>query len=102
MFAHLHTTNLIKQVAAAGRRSNKYDLPPSAQEFVFLEERCEDEKSLADYGICEDFIVQAGAGGAHMDSVSQQAPWLLQVTGFVVNPEVPGKRLKQGVLVPCD
>jgi len=28
------------------------------QELVFLEERCEDEKTLKDYGINKDFIVQ--------------------------------------------
>ena len=36
-----------------------------SQELVFLEERCEDDKALRDYGINSDFIVQ----------VFHYAPW---------------------------
>ncbi|KAK3265292.1 hypothetical protein CYMTET_26013 [Cymbomonas tetramitiformis] len=48
------------------------------QDLVFMGERCEDEKCMSDYGICEDFI--------------------LQVTGFVINPPVSGKKFVKGKL----
>ncbi|KAK9831514.1 hypothetical protein WJX81_004678 [Elliptochloris bilobata] len=48
-------------------------------ELVFMGERCLDERCLCDYGISEDFVSQ--------------------VAGFVVNPDRPGKRFVDGVLV---
>lgn len=46
------------QVAAAGEASGKYVLPPSDQELVFMGERCRDDQTLRDYGVCEPWIVQ--------------------------------------------
>jgi hypothetical protein len=46
------------QVSAAGAASGKYSLQPEDQELVFMGERCRDEQTLRDYGVCEPWIVQ--------------------------------------------
>lgn len=46
------------QVTAAGSASGKYSLQPEDQELVFMGERCRDEQTLRDYGVCEPWIVQ--------------------------------------------
>jgi hypothetical protein len=46
------------QVTAAGAASGKYSLQPQDQELVFMGERCRDEQTLRDYGVCEPWIVQ--------------------------------------------
>ncbi|KAK9828972.1 hypothetical protein WJX72_003146 [[Myrmecia] bisecta] len=68
-----------QQITQLGAASDAYELAQTEQELVFMGERCEDDKALKDYGICEPFVKQ--------------------VTGFVVNPEVPGRRFVKGVLV---
>lgn len=73
---------LKQQVAERGAASGQYSISITEQELVFMGERCENAKRLTDYGICEDFISQ--------------------VVGFVVNPETPGRRFVDGVLVPCE
>ncbi|CAK0738867.1 hypothetical protein CVIRNUC_001104 [Coccomyxa viridis] len=71
---------LKQMIENLGETSGRYRLPVEKQELVFQEERCENDKALRDYGISEEFIKQ--------------------VAGFVVNPERPGKRFVEGVLVP--
>ena len=46
------------QITAAGAASGKYSLQPEDQEMVFMGERCGDEQTLRDYGLCEPWIVQ--------------------------------------------
>lgn len=46
------------QVSTAGAASGKYSLQPGDQELVFMGERCRDEQTLRDYGVCEPWIVQ--------------------------------------------
>lgn len=53
------------QVTTAGAASGKYSLQPQDQELVFMGERCRDEQTLRDYGVCEPWIVQ----------VRQIQPW---------------------------
>lgn len=80
-------------------------------------ERCENAKRLTDYGICEDFISQAcsiSVSAVLLTCRQRPAPFswnagrmkdftgVLQVVGFVVNPETPGRRFVDGVLVPCE
>jgi hypothetical protein len=117
------------QVTTAGEASGKYSLQPQDQELVFMGERCRDEQTLRDYGVCEPWIVQVGKimreSCCHR-SVKVGLPWpqlrhrtlknwinlqcnlaqdlmqFLQVAGFTVNPEQPGRRLENGVLVPCE
>lgn len=109
---------------------------------MFMGERCRDEQTLRDYGVCEPWIVQVRAGASmrpalgcrllhsvadalaaeslrpcvaalpsHMtgqqharrtQSHQKVCCDLLQVAGFTVNPEQPGKRFQDGVLVPCE
>ena len=115
------------QVTAAGAASGKYSLQPRDQELVFMGERCRDEQTLRDYGVCEPWIVQVrrvfsmarqhhtvkvGLPWPHLQQstskhcaqcrMTQQSSSFLQVAGFTVNPEQPGKRLANGVLVPCE
>ena len=99
------------------------------QELVFLEERCQDDKSLRDYGINNDFIVQVHqhASRDRHDGTRSAMPFqerildvlthriavmfmiavvnstanCMQVTGFVINPPKPGKRFQSGILVPA-
>ena len=93
-------------------------------------ERCRDEQTLRDYGVCEPWIVQVrqrlkhamlvpnsghrftwpqlqlsnpkDLAHAHCPRLIQQLMSCSQVAGFTVNPEQPGKRLEKGVLVPCE
>ncbi len=46
------------QVEQAGKESGAYDLPAAKQELVFMGERCQDKRTLADYAICEPWIAQ--------------------------------------------
>ena len=94
-------------------------------------ERCQDECTLADYAICEPWIAQVHIPAvirvlnycflSAVQSAVQMGTFVgnssadifcrpntmftdylqLQVTGFVVNPEQPGKHFVEGVLVPC-
>ena len=114
------------QVEQVGKQSGAFDLPVASQELVFMGERCQDQCTLADYAICEPWIAQVcipvplhvvcalpasrtAPRSAHTMFSRQMCRWRsslsicleMQVTGFVVNPEQPGKRFVEGVLVPC-
>jgi hypothetical protein len=52
------------------------------KELVFMKERCEDARTLADYGLNQHFI--------------------RQVAGFAIDPPEPGMKFIDGKLVPWD
>ena len=116
------------QVEQLGKQSDAYDLPARGQELVFMGERCQDSCTLADYGICAPWIAQVcrltklvcnlhditlamlciqdprllkRMGGLSSARTQARVCLTLQVTGFVVNPDQPGKRFVEGVLFPC-
>jgi len=51
-----------------------------AQEIVFAGEHCADERALKHFGVCEN--------------------WIVQVTGFYINPREASRKFRDGELVP--
>ncbi|KAK9834422.1 hypothetical protein WJX74_001471 [Apatococcus lobatus] len=95
------------QIAQLGRESGAYELPCESQELVFMGERCEDSASVADVGICEDFIVQVTgfvkSEGPMLQSEQGQkgsrmhGGWII----LYIDVQCPYHELKSMACVPC-